>query len=91
MRGGGNQFDKICRSYYLGATCEIMAPPSGSTGPEFGLIFVPGAQLPGDRYGPLGAEIQVEHEPPYIVIAIFFNFFLVPAGNLPRSSLGWLD
>ena len=35
----------------LGAICELIAPiDSGATDPEFGLIFVPGADIAGEAY-----------------------------------------
>jgi len=43
----------------LAAVCELFPPPDASPdGPEFGLIFVPGAGIPGEAYGPLSAKIQ---------------------------------
>ena len=38
---------------------ELIAPIEGSDGPQFGLIFVPGAGLGGETYGPLSIAIQV--------------------------------
>ena len=38
---------------------ELVAPIEGSDGPQFGLIFIPGATLGGETYGPLSKAIQV--------------------------------
>ena len=42
-----------------GSYCEIF-PPEGDSfdGSEFGFIFVPGAQIKGEMYGPLSLKIQ---------------------------------
>ena len=38
---------------------ELIAPIEGTEeGPQFGLIFVPGATLGGETYGPLSVAIQ---------------------------------
>ena len=37
---------------------ELIAPIEGSDGPQFGLIFIPGATLGGETYGPLSMAIQ---------------------------------
>ena len=37
---------------------ELLAPIEGRDGPQFGLIFVPGATLGGETYGPLSKAIQ---------------------------------
>jgi len=43
----------------LAATCELLAPlDSGSEGPEIGIIMIPGANYPGERYIPLAEAIQ---------------------------------
>ena len=47
-----------CSRPALGAFCEILEPPEGSTGAEYGFIFVPGAQIGGQYYGPLSRKIQ---------------------------------
>lgn len=39
------------------ASCEIF-PPNGTDGNEIGFIFVPGAQIKGEAYGPLSFKIQ---------------------------------
>ena len=38
---------------------ELVAPIEGSDGPQFDLIFIPGATLGGETYGPLSKAIQV--------------------------------
>lgn len=40
------------------AFCEIFAPLQQVDGNEFGFIFVPGAQIAGEYYGPLSLKIQ---------------------------------
>ena len=42
------------------ASCTVTAPPDVSTGAEVGLILIPGAQIPGERYTPLAQEIQAQ-------------------------------
>ena len=37
---------------------ELIAPIEGEDGPQFGLIFIPGATLGGETYGPLSVAIQ---------------------------------
>ena len=37
---------------------ELIAPIEGIDGPQFGLIFIPGATLGGETYGPLSVAIQ---------------------------------
>ena len=39
------------------ANCEII-PPDNIDGNEIGFIFVPGAQIKGEAYGPLSRRIQ---------------------------------
>ena len=39
---------------------ELIAPLEGTEGPQFGLIFIPGATLGGETYGPLSVAIQGE-------------------------------
>ena len=43
---------------------ELVAPIEGSDGPQFGLIFIPGATLGGETYGPLSKAIQVHSGQP---------------------------
>jgi len=47
------------KNQVLGSYCEIF-PPEGDSfdGSEFGFIFVPGAQIKGEMYGPLSVKIQ---------------------------------
>jgi len=40
------------------ASCTINAPLETSTGSDLGFIMIPGAQIPGQQYEPLVAEIQ---------------------------------
>ena len=41
--------------------CELLAPlAEKESGPEFGLIFVPGAKIEGQAYKPLTEKIQAE-------------------------------
>ena len=40
------------------AFCEIFAPLQEVDGNEFGFIFIPGAQIAGEYYGPLSLKIQ---------------------------------
>lgn len=42
----------------FGAKCEFFPPPDSATGEDFGFIFIPGAQLPGERYIPLVETAQ---------------------------------
>ena len=37
---------------------ELIAPIEGTEGPQLGLIFIPGATLGGETYGPLSVAIQ---------------------------------
>lgn len=37
---------------------ELIAPIEGTDGPQFGLIFIPGATLGGETYGPLSVAMQ---------------------------------
>ena len=41
--------------------CELLAPPADkSSGPEMGIIFVPGAKIEGHAYEPLTKALQSE-------------------------------
>jgi len=42
-----------------GIKCELFAPTEDNVeGPEMGMIFIPGAQIRGEMYGPLAQELQ---------------------------------
>ena len=44
-----------------GIKCELFSPSEDSEdGPEMGLIFIPGAQIRGEMYGPLAQELQAQ-------------------------------
>ena len=62
----------LCLAAALGAvraetSVELLAPLDGKEGPQFGLIFVPGATLGGETYGPLSEAIQVPLQRNYSV------------------------
>jgi len=38
----------------------VVTPPEGAVGAEMGLILIPGAQIPGERYSPLAQQIQAQ-------------------------------
>ena len=42
------------------ASCTLTAPTELATGAEVGLIMIPGAQIPGERYLPLAQRIQAQ-------------------------------
>ena len=42
------------------ASCTLTAPTELATGAEVGLIMIPGAQIPGERYLPLAQKIQAQ-------------------------------
>ena len=42
------------------ASCTVTAPTELATGAEVGLILIPGAQIPGERYLPLAQQIQAQ-------------------------------
>ena len=42
------------------ASCTVTAPPELAMGAEVGLILIPGAQIPGERYSPLAQQIQAQ-------------------------------
>ena len=42
------------------ASCSLTAPTDLSSGAEVGLIMIPGAQIPGERYLPLAQRIQTQ-------------------------------
>lgn len=42
------------------ASCTVTAPPELSMGAEVGLVLIPGAQIPGERYSPLAQQIQAQ-------------------------------
>ena len=60
------------------ANCEII-PPDNIDGNEIGFIFVPGAQIKGEAYGPLSRRIQ-ENFPGNLWIGLTEGWF----GNMPN-------
>ena len=48
--------------YINAGGCEVLGPISGDESPQIGLIFVPGAKIPGSAYLPLLRAVQ-EHYP----------------------------
>ena len=76
-------FTSIFLSIFLraafAANCELVAPNAGTDGSEFGLIFIPGAQLEGQAYVPLSQEIQ-DLFPGNLWVGVTQGWF----GNLPN-------
>lgn len=63
----------FCRVAF-GATCELIAPLDGASGPEFGFIFTPGAQVPGEKYKLL-AEAYQRNFPGRLWVGLTENYF----------------
>jgi len=46
------------RDVVEGASCNLFPPTDTATGPDIGLIIIPGAQIVGEKYRNLGEEVQ---------------------------------